>query len=67
MARSSVLKVRGGDVVCVAGRWREVKGVRSDVRASGRPVVVLTFREGPSLRFDAREELAVTRDGRRRW
>ncbi|SHK76934.1 hypothetical protein SAMN05216268_101257 [Streptomyces yunnanensis] len=66
MARLSVLKVRGGDMVCVGGRWREVKGVRSGVRSSGRPLVVMTFKEGPSLRFDAGEELAVCRDGRGR-
>ncbi len=66
MARLSVLKVRGGDLVCVGGRWREVKGVRSGVRSSGRPLAVLTFKDGPSLRIDAGEELAVRRDGRRR-
>ncbi len=63
MARLSVLKVRSGDVVCVGGRWREVKGVRSGVRSSGRPLAVLTFKEGPSLSIDAGEELAVRRDG----
>lgn len=65
MARMQALKVRGGDVVSVGGRWREVKAVRADRRASGRPVVVLIFKEGPSLRVDAGEALAVTRDGRR--
>lgn len=66
MAGLSVLRVRDGDMVCVGGRWREVKGVRSAVRSSGRPSVVLTFKEGPSLRFDVKEVLDVRRDGRRR-
>lgn len=66
MARLSVLRVRDGDMVRIGGRWREVRGARSGLRASGRPAVVLSFKDGPSLRFDAREELAVCRDGRRR-
>jgi hypothetical protein len=59
------MRVRHGDLVCHKGRWRAVKNVRTDRRATVGRAVLLIFKSGPALRVNAAEAVTVDRVGRR--
>ncbi len=55
----AAVMVRPGQRVRVRGEWRVVVSVRGEQRDAGNPAVVLGLDEGPALRVQATEPLAV--------
>jgi hypothetical protein len=55
----AAVMVRPGQRVRVRGEWRVVVSVRREQRDAGDPAVVLGLDEGPALRVQATEPLAV--------